>query len=346
MEAIVGFKKQRDLSIDIVRCICMICIILAHVEPPSLLHTVRSFDVVGLVMISTICMKPAGSFRNNLRYIVKRIRRLVIPSYIFIVCVLLSVYFVCVYFKVPYFYDKTTIINSFLLIDGIGYVWIIRVLMINALLAPLLFKLVACRSLYLYIVGVIILFLLKVLLVHFPYKGSLTDFVFNFFVLYSGGYIGIAIYALIIKKNAYKIISTHVIGAFILLISYKVLCNYYFGDSVLKLEKHPPMLDWIIYGVIITDLLLLLARKISSFIRKSNIINLSVLWFSVNSFYVYFIHAWLIIMMKTYISITDYSINIVWWLKFVIVFTLSVLIKILYDKVLKAFKKIEEWRIA
>lgn len=335
----IATLRKRDLSIDIVRSICMVCIILAHVNPPIWLHTLRSFDVVGLVMISTICMKPYTNFKNYCQAIGKRIERLVIPAYIFIVCVLLSAYLLCLYLDIPYIYDKTNIINAFLLIDGIGYVWIIRILLINALLTPILFKLAECRSIYVYIGIILFLILLKVLFMMFPYNGNFAHFVFNYFILYSAGYFGIALYTLVLKKSAYKTVNIHLIAGLIILLSYKILCNWNYGDDLFILEKHPPMLDWLVYGVLITDILLIISKKLEFKIRDNNILLIATTWFSINSFQIYFIHAWLIIMFNIFSNASDTPIIISWWLKFILVFLLSILIKILYDMTKMTFRK-------
>lgn len=336
----IATPNKRYLYIDIVRCLCMICIILAHVNPPSMLHTFRSFDVVGLVMISTICMKPYTNLKNYLKSIGKRIRRLVIPAYIFIICVLFSVYILCKYLNIPYIYNKTNVINAFLLIDGIGYVWIIRVLLINAILTPLLFKFAEFKSIYTYFCIILVLLLLKMLFIKFPYDGTLMSFIFKYFVLYSAGYFGIALFALIQKRNAYKFFLRNIIAAIFILISYKILCNYLYGDDLLVLEKHPPFLDWILYGVIISDILLLTSKKLEPFILYGSKLYIAITWFSTNSFQIYFIHAWLLIMFNTYMNFSDEKIIMPWWIEFIIVFILSVISKIIFDYAHRNMRKI------
>lgn len=44
--------KQRDSSVDIMRAIGLLCVILAHINPPSLLLQIRSFDVPLMLFVS------------------------------------------------------------------------------------------------------------------------------------------------------------------------------------------------------------------------------------------------------------------------------------------------------
>ncbi len=330
-------KIERNFTIDIMRSVCMVFIIMAHVTPPTLLHTLRSFDVVGLVMISAMCMKPYNSYKQYIQSMIKRLRRLVFPTYVFIVSVLISVFFLCLFLHTPYVYDKSDIISSFLLIDGIGYVWIIRVLIINAFLSPFIFKLASIKPIYIYLGGLIILLISKVIYMAFPYEGSLGDFLLKYICLYTLGYFVIALYAIVIKRNNFKDIMIHTLCLIPLLLLYKYVCHTVYGEDLVVLEKHPPMLDWIVYGIIVTDTLLYLTINHSQSVQRNRTFNNIVTWFSKNSFQVYFIHAWILIIYKTFIGIRGDIFNISWWLLFVIVFSLSVFVKLIYDKALVLF---------
>lgn len=338
MENKVIFSQPRDLSIDIIRCVCMICIVLAHVNPPALLHTLRSFDVVGLVMISAICMKPNKSVPQYFSSILKRVRRLVVPTYIFILCVLISVYILCLYFKIPYLYDRNGIISAFLLIDGIGYVWIIRVLLINAVLSPLLFKLSSYQAIYVLVGSFLLLLVSKYLLILVPSQEHLSGFILYYYYLYTVGYFIIALYALLIKKSNYRSLLKHILIILALLIVYKLVFSYLLDENVLVLQKHPPMFDWIAYGIIITDLLFIITRRITPLVQSNKYILKSITWFSANSFQVYFIHAWLIIMYNAITRITGCELAITWWIKFILVFFISVLAKVSFDTIVGWFR--------
>ena len=137
---------QRNIIVDSMRIIGLFLIILAHVSPPELLFQLRTFDVPMMVFISGMAYYCAGkSDINILPYMTSRFKRLVFPVWAFLMIFFLVTYM----FKISVFYDflnLKTIATSFLLLNGIGYVWIIRVFLIIALLSPLYVNMVKFKS--------------------------------------------------------------------------------------------------------------------------------------------------------------------------------------------------------
>jgi len=72
-----------------------------------------------------------------LSYVWRRVKRLVFPVWIF-----LAIYFIALAILYPdnSELDSRTMINSFLLIKGIGFVWIIKVFLLVALISPWIYK--------------------------------------------------------------------------------------------------------------------------------------------------------------------------------------------------------------
>lgn len=124
--------EQRDLRIDLLRFIGLLMVVLAHVEPNPLVFQVRNFDVPLLVLVSG--MSFAISYKNTplLSYIWKRFQRLVLPVWIF-----LTLYFIGSAFF-DRFFDGKTILTSYALLSGIGFVWVIRVFFVVSICAPFL----------------------------------------------------------------------------------------------------------------------------------------------------------------------------------------------------------------
>lgn len=128
---------MRDHRIDIMRAVGLLMIVLAHASPPALVFQLRNFDVPlmvvvsGLSFVSSYRPEPFGS------YVWKRIKRLAMPVWLF-----LLLFFVgCALLSEPYALPAAkTIVGTFLFQSGIGYVWIIRVFLMVALLAPLLMR--------------------------------------------------------------------------------------------------------------------------------------------------------------------------------------------------------------
>lgn len=128
---------MRDDRIDILRFVGLAMIIFAHVGPPGVLFQLRNFDVPLMVLLSG--MSFGLSFKSNesyREYIWKRIKRLVFPVWIF-----LSIYFFAQFIFNPASDELNirTILTSYTLVSGIGYVWIIKVFLLVALVSPFLY---------------------------------------------------------------------------------------------------------------------------------------------------------------------------------------------------------------
>ncbi|MDO6407394.1 acyltransferase family protein [Pantoea phytobeneficialis] len=136
--------KERDLSIDILRCIGLFLIILAHVRPPGVIAQLRNFDVPMMVFVSGLSFALSSGGKGFLEYIHARIKRLVFPVWIFV-----TFFYLVVHFFFPVFFEKYNTISSYLntilfidstdgLSDSLGYTWIIRIFLLIAIVAPML----------------------------------------------------------------------------------------------------------------------------------------------------------------------------------------------------------------
>lgn len=128
----------RNEYIDFLRFLGLSLIIFAHVEPPYILFQLRNFDVPLMVIVSALSFSLSNNSEASfLKYIWSRIKRLLFPVWVFLAC-----FFGGVYFLDPSSSDlnKEVIIESFALQEGIGYVWIIRVFLLVAISAPLVFS--------------------------------------------------------------------------------------------------------------------------------------------------------------------------------------------------------------
>lgn len=121
---------MRDQKIDVLRFIGLAMIILAHTSPPAIIFQIRNFDVPLMVIVSAFSFSIAQKNGLYLPYIWKRIKRLVLPVWLF-----LTIYFLSAAI-IGRKFNEETILSSFLLLDGIGYVWIIRVFIMVACIAP------------------------------------------------------------------------------------------------------------------------------------------------------------------------------------------------------------------
>lgn len=145
---------KRQIEIDILKCLGLFLVILAHVECPPGLFTIRSFDVPLMVFASGLAYAGRSSFPPYLDFCSKRCCRLVVPVMLFLVA-----YFILTE-AVGTHYDVETVLRTFLLLDGIGYVWIIRVFLLLMLLTPFLCRLLRgnCKRGCILLIGAFLLY--------------------------------------------------------------------------------------------------------------------------------------------------------------------------------------------
>lgn len=123
---------KRDPSIDLLRCIAIIGIIIAHCTPTSIFIQLRGFDVVLMVFLSAVCSKKFDNDFNYFDYFTKRCMRLILPVWIFLIIYYIGIYS---FYYLPPFQD---ILSSFTFFSD-RYVWIIRILVILSLLTPYIY---------------------------------------------------------------------------------------------------------------------------------------------------------------------------------------------------------------
>ncbi len=124
---------MRDEKLDVLRFIGLAMIILAHVNPSEWIFQLRNFDVPLMVMISGVAFGLSYKGEVYSTYLRKRVKRLLFPAWLFLTAYFSSMYFLSFPEPLPAI-EKVR--DSYLLLDGIGYVWIIRVFLLVALVAP------------------------------------------------------------------------------------------------------------------------------------------------------------------------------------------------------------------
>lgn len=132
-------NENRLLKIDLLRFLGIALIVLAHVNPPTVLFELRNFDVPLMVLLAGASYSLSFKKENYAAYVWKRIKRLVFPVWSFLTFFFAAFYVMaCVTHRKASFPAWKTIASTYALLDGIGYVWIIGVLLLVALAAPIL----------------------------------------------------------------------------------------------------------------------------------------------------------------------------------------------------------------
>lgn len=312
---------KRDLRLDYIRVIGILLVILAHTSLNNYVSNIRTFDVAMLVCVagaSYTYSKPIHSCKDYITYVKKRFIRLVVPVWIF-----LTFYFILTAFmKGEMVYSISTMTSTYLLINGIGYVWIFRIMLMMALINPLLFNI---KSKIENSITNIIVFLMTTLLINEVGVFLLTNSNFNiyfckvieFLVFYTMGYgilsfAGMLLPTLSRKKLLISIVTSGLIFVFTI--------NFY-GGFMPNSFKYPPMMQFISYGLFITYSLYLLF----SLGDITNIkINSFVVWFSKHAMNIYLTHI-LVIFLLGY-----FRLKLVPIIHYVVIVLLSVCLTYLY----------------
>jgi Acyltransferase family len=137
--------QNRDVRCDILKAIGLLFIIVAHTIRGSWFFELTNFNVPVMVIASGMLFAfSSGSVNISWwQYLRKRVPRLILPVWCFLVFFFSLEYLIRAYEGKPYPFSGSAIFQSFLLIDspGIEFVWIIRVFFLVAIVSPGLLKL-------------------------------------------------------------------------------------------------------------------------------------------------------------------------------------------------------------
>lgn len=290
--------QNRNISLDLLKVIGLLCIILAHSNPPAIIVQIRNFDVPLMVMVSGILFSlTTKSDFSILSYIKKRIPRLILPVWIYFAFFFASSFIgLTMILHKPYPFSLDKVLGTFMLAEGIGYVWIIRVFILIAIVSPFMLKIEKKlnNNSILFVFLVLLYSFYEVLIyltknIHIPEFLNLTVFyILPYFCIFGLGFL---ISKLSDKKNL--LLAGSFLLAFIAIAIFEFAKT---GHFVLTQEfKYPPLLYYISYAMFVSVSLYLISKQISlpnnPFIRnKIAFISDSTMW--IYLWHTYFIFIW------------------------------------------------------
>lgn len=131
---------MRNYALDILRVLGLLLVILAHVDPPQWLWQMRTFDVILLVGVSTISYTEFARPMKYFDYIKKRLKRFVKPVWTFL-AFLVAIFFVLqIVTGNPTPFNIKTLLIAMFTFSGLGYLWIVRVYIYNAVINPIILR--------------------------------------------------------------------------------------------------------------------------------------------------------------------------------------------------------------
>lgn len=308
-------KIVRDESIDILRFIGISLIILVHCGAPNWLAQLRCFDVPLMFFVSGLAFSGRAITHLNYKdYVVKRAKRLLIPTWSF-----LFVFFI-IYVGALWVYCKKLppsiyFIESFTMTGGIGYVWIMRVFLLVALVVPFLIYInnsiqsnkLFVINIFLYLLGVEFLIRLNSYFIGVPILSRFVEEWFINTVSYS------ILFLLGLKMrflDSKRCLNFTVIFMLMFVAS---MITYYYNNGlpiiISPIYKYPPHSYYILYGIFvcssfwtIREYLKILNCKLIRFIGQ-------------NTVWIYLYH----------IPLVWLPIDLNWALRYVIVYAVSIL---------------------
>jgi len=271
---------MRNTKIDNLRFIGTILIILAHLNIPDYLMIFRSFDVILLVMISGFTYAN-NKRRSYLAYVWYRIKKILIPTYILVFLIFTSYFFSEIFLKLPFPFSFKFIVNTILLQDGLGYIWISKVYILISLISPVLDYISSnIKSNLLFLLTLCLFFLFYLVCTHFFVNNLIFDFYISYLVSYS---IVFMIGTRYKYNNQFKdYFLVFCITSFTILFYFYMIKGLKFDPNI---DKYPPGLTYLVYGFFISSILFKIVPTSS---------NWFIFWVSKNSFKIYIIHVYLL----------------------------------------------------
>ncbi|MGL1559684.1 acyltransferase family protein [Vibrio parahaemolyticus] len=266
-------ESQRLVEIDICRGIAMLSIVYAHTMGHSEFYSnLRTFDVCLLVFLSGYVSSVKGSIKD---FLIKRIVRLVIPVWFFLSIYFLFIFIFNVLGLIDYSFTLGNILGSYSLINGIGYVWVIRVFLIVSILGYFLLKTISSERLIFIIVFILTGFTLLLNSI------GLENRIIYLFILEPLPYLAPFMLGAFVKRFTFTKLS----ALLLLVFSFFCVVSIFLLKSSFFI-KYPPSFYYIFYGCGMSLLVFILVRSIFPYFYFLRYIS----WFGVNSMPLYLWH--------------------------------------------------------
>ncbi|UCG16736.1 MAG: acyltransferase [Phycisphaerales bacterium] len=321
-----GDHRDRDDSIDVLRVIGLLLIMLAHTIPSSwLLFQLRTFDVPLMVIVSgmAFCVSSPPALRLG-SYYWKRILRLVLPTYVFLTLFfLITALCFCLSDQASPF--KGRLVGTFTLrnVNSIGYVWIIRVFLLVALTAPFLHAL--WRRVHPALFGAILVvayIFYEIVFQRVPrLEPSWLNTFVTIYVYFAISYtVVFGVGMLLIRLGVYPRLALAVVLGIAFAVCVYVMSR---GDTIqLRMQsfKYPPRIYYVSWGLFMSTVLSLVFMKV----RLGGTVRSVVQFLSSVSLWIYLWHIVVLSVMSWHIDVVPFLRNP--WLKFVTVVVVSSLL--------------------
>lgn len=315
-------KVQRDMRLDFMRALGTLTIIVPHVLSPNILVQMRAFDVVMLVFVSGMSyayQAMNGQSFGYYQYVKKRCKKLLIPTMVLILAVYGSVNIASIVLSKGVYYSIHDLVKSLLLFeDGIGYVWIIKVYLGLALIAPFIWKYIDridSKVLLLAFCSVVYIIYCAAQVAIQNINVPIISVFFEEYVFYVAAYAIPFLIGMYICKNGKGKKFANVIWI-VLFVCVQIIVVLQGEGFTPNDNKYPPQLYYLSYGIACSIIIYRIAPiKVGYCIR----------WLSKNSLAFYLVHVFWIIWISLVANNLKIQIINIFWIKYILVVLLTVL---------------------
>lgn len=312
--------RDRDLRCDILKAIGLLFIILAHTIRDSGFFEFTNFNVPLMVIASGMLFDKTNRDRSisGWQYLRKRIPRLILPVWCFLIFFFILAYGVSLYEGKSYRFSPMAVLQSFAFISspGIDFVWIIRVFVLVAIVSPLLlkFKQRCAGTLYFPIAILGLYTLYEFWLTNLngaiekwlsiPVNSATGRSILNYA---SGAIREIWVYQILFFLLPYACLfavgmmfpnlkNRSIFAIFLIFLGIFLALTSEFGGAMVPLQtyKYPPRIYYLSYGIAISSFLYWgltwLDRTFPKFLSTSNPLTSGLVFFSSSTLWIYLWH--------------------------------------------------------
>lgn len=291
----VDYRSQtveRRQGIDLIRFVGVAIIMVAHAGPPDWLFHLRNFGTPLLIVASGLTYATIYRDRSldPWTFYQKRLARLIFPAWVF-----LTVFFAFFYVfsKVggrPLPFSVWKIPETYLFLNGIGFVWILQVYIVLALVTPA--ALFFSRR-----VGGNVVYFSCLLAAYFAYEASLPilqslttnkpNSVWNTTVFSALPYSILFLYGLRLHRLSTRAVIFIALTCFLAFVVQALVLRHEYGVFVgVQSYKYPPTFYYLAYGMFALNLTYLVCRNVV----MPDAVGRVVTWLATNSLWIYLWH--------------------------------------------------------
>ena len=290
-------KASRIVTLDFLRLLGVLVIMVAHAGPPFWLSQLRNFGTPLLIVASALTYRAIYQTRPlpALPFYKKRLMKLLLPVWGFL---LIFFPLIALAFHLrgePFPFPPEKVWKSFLLFDGINFVWIFHVYLVLALFTPVVLwanKLPVRNAVYFSSLAILYLgyeLMLGRVLPTIPKPDKLF---YNFIVFAPLVYLLLYLYGVRLATVSNRMLLV-ISGISLVVFAYLAVGLYQEKGTFVPTQKfkYPPRLYYLSYAFFALHLIYLWTRNIKAFRPR---FEAAIIWLSSNSLWVYLWHilAW------------------------------------------------------